>query len=57
MRSHWNTTLKVTVLALALGLLSPLTAVAEEPIQVKSIELLESEYKEKPRDLEVSYEY
>ena len=57
MRSHWNATLKVTVLALVLGLLSPLTAVAEKPIQVKSIEQLESEYKEKPRDLEVSYEY
>ena len=57
MRNHWNTPLTVTVLSLALALLSPLTVVAEEPIQVKSIEQLESEYKEKPKDLEVSYEY
>lgn len=57
MRFHWNTPLKVTVLSLALELLSPLTVAAEEPIQVKSIEQLESEYKEKPRDLEVNYEY
>ena len=57
MRTHWNTQSKVTVLSLALVFLSALPAAAEEPIQVKSIEQLERENKEKPRDLEVNYEY
>lgn len=57
MRDHLNNPLTVAVFALALVLLSPLPATAEEPIQVRSIEQLESEYKEKPRDLEVNYEY
>ena len=40
-----------------LTFLSSLPAAAEESIQVKSIEQLESEYKERPRDHEVNYEY
>lgn len=37
--------------------LSPLPAAGEESMQVKSIEQLESEYKETPRDHDVNYEY
>ena len=49
--------LKVTVMFLVLVFLSPLPASAEETIQVKSIEQLEGEYKENPKDHEVNYEY
>ena len=56
-RGYWGSLLKVTVMFLVMAILAPLPAVAEEPIQVKSLEQLESEYRERPRDHEVNYEY
>jgi tetratricopeptide (TPR) repeat protein len=57
MREQWDSLLRVTVMFLVSAFLSPLPAAGEESMQVKSIEQLESEYKETPRDHDVNYEY
>lgn len=57
MSAYWDTLLTVAVLFLVPVLISPLPAAAEESFQVKSIEQLESEYKARPRDHVVNYEY
>ena len=57
MRINQDSLLKEAALFLVLALLLPMSLEAEAPIQVKSIEQLEREYEQSPRDNEVNYEY